>query len=138
MQVVEQGKWNIVNKIIFIAVIIVQPLFIRRFLKVSSSDISVSVPPAVYAIIMIGTTISFAGIPSIKANMITPSSPKILPNGSRNSVQILRILVSPIFILASSHIISPAGIATTIALPRMSNVLSKKERTRVLAICGVL
>ena len=40
-----------------------------------------------YDIIIIGITVSFAGKPSTKAIIITPSRPMALPNGSKKSVQ---------------------------------------------------
>jgi hypothetical protein len=138
MQVVEQGKWNKVKISIFTAVNIVHPFSVRRFFKVYRSDMSVRFPLAVYAIIMIGTTISLAGMPSIKANIITPSSPRILPKGSKNSVHRDSILLSPVFVLASSHITSPAGADIITALPRITSVLLQKDRISVFPICTFL
>lgn len=134
IQVVEQGKWKSVNISIFIAVSRLHPFSASRFFSADKSEISVRFPLAVYDIMIIGTTISFAGIPSIKANIITPSRPSILPKGSKKSVHIERILHSPMLILASSHIRSPAGADTATALPSITRVLSIKERTSVLPI----
>lgn len=138
MQDVEQGKWNSTNITIHIAVTEVQPLDINKSFSADSSDISVSTVPSEYAIIIIGTTISFAGKPSMNASNITPSSPIILPNGSRNSVQCDNSEASPAVTFAISHIISPAGIATITALPRTNSVLSRNALTRTFANCGVL
>ena len=48
------------------------------------------------------------------------------------------MLISFIFMFAVSHIISPAGAATAIALPKTKIVLSSTERTKILPICGFL
>ena len=48
-----------------------------------SDDISTRLPSAIYAIIIMGTTISFAGNPKINAIKITPSSPISDENGSK-------------------------------------------------------
>ncbi len=45
----------------------------RMSFSPKSESKSVSVPVAVYAIIIIGTTVSLAGKPSIKAVSMTPS-----------------------------------------------------------------
>ena len=76
-----------------------------------------------------GTTISFAGKPNIKARRITPSSPMNFANGSRNAAQRLSRLSPPAWIFAIHQIIIPAGAATQTALPRTKTVLSKTERT---------
>ena len=94
-------------------------------------------PLAIYAIMMIGTTISFAGKPKINANRITPSKPIMRPNGSRKSEIIVNNVTSEIVILASSQIIAPAGMATLMALPNTNNVRSKIERTITLPNCGL-
>ena len=85
---------------------------------------------------MIGITISLAGKPRINAIRITPSSPISLANGSRNSAQAFNRLVSPHFILATSHISSPAGAATAAALPSTNRVRSKIDRTITFPISG--
>ena len=54
----------------------------RMSFSPESESKSVSVPVAVYAIIIIGTTVSLAGKPSIKAVNMTPSSPMSFANGS--------------------------------------------------------
>lgn len=69
-QDVEQGKWNSTNITIHIAVTEVQPLDINKSFSADSSDISVSAVPSEYAIMIIGTTISFAGKPSMNADVI--------------------------------------------------------------------
>ena len=85
---------------------------------------------------MIGTTISFAGNPRIKASSMTPSIPMTWANGSRNPEQCARSVASPTEILAISQMMSPAGAATTIARPRTNRVLAKIERTITFPICG--
>ena len=80
-QVVAQGQCISEKSIIFIAVIIVQPLFISRVFIIFKSFISVRLPCERYVISIIGTTISFAGIPSINAIKITPSIPNTFANG---------------------------------------------------------
>lgn len=54
----------------------------RMSFSPKSESKSVSVPVAVYAIIIIGTTVSLAGKPSIKAVNMTPSSPMSFAKGS--------------------------------------------------------
>lgn len=78
---------------------------------------------------MIGKTISLAGIPKIKANKITPSSPIRLAMGSRKVAVWVRILIPDISIFAINQMIKPAGIATIMARFRTVRVLSKIERT---------
>ena len=56
------------------AVIQVHPFAVRRFLSSARLDISVNTPVCMYAIIIIGTTISLAGKPSTNAVSITPVS----------------------------------------------------------------
>ena len=93
-------------------------------------------PFAIYAIIIIGMTISLAGNPRIKAIRMTPSIPSSLPNGSRKLVQWASRVISPTVIFAISQIKSPAGAATMTALPRTNSVRSKTERTITLPIWG--
>lgn len=87
---------------------------------------------------MIGMTISFAGNPKKKAINITPSIPIIFPNGSRKLVHILSIDVSPMYIFANNHMISPAGILTNTALFKTNNVLSNIDLIITFVICGLL
>ena len=94
-------------------------------------------PDAMYDIIIIGTTISLAGRPKIKASSITPSIPRSFANGSRKSEQWLSNVEPPTETFAITHIMSPAGAATTTALANTNNVLSKIERTMILPICGL-
>ena len=72
----------------------------------------------------------------MKAAMIIPSTPIILPKGSKNSTKYFSNEVSPQFIFASIQIIAPAGAATMIALPRTNMVLSNIERIITLPIFG--
>lgn len=127
-QVVEHGQCIRQKSMVEIAVIEVHPWDNRRDFSSVKLPNSKRLPVDIYAIIIMGTTISFAGKPKIKASRITPSSPNNLANGSKNSEQIARILASPIITLAISQIISPAGAATNTALPRTNRVRSNKER----------
>ena len=136
--VVEQGQWKRENSIVFTAVKTVQPFsknssFISA--KERASDI---VPCDKYAITIIGSTVSFAGKPRIKAKSMVPSSPIVLANGSRSEDTEESNVFPPIVIFANIHIIRPAGAATAAALPRTKSVLSKMERTITLKKSGFL
>lgn len=134
--VVEHGQWKRQNNIVETAVTQVQPFDTNNCFS-SKVPISVIVPVAIYAIIMIGTTISFAGKPKIKAMSITPSNPISWANGSKNPLQCASMVTPPIDTFAISHIINPAGAAITMALPNTNNVRSKMERTITFPTCGV-
>ena len=71
--VVEQGQCINENNITLIAVIHVQPFSTNKLFNITKLSISIKLPLARYAIIMIGITISLAGNPKINANKITPS-----------------------------------------------------------------
>ena len=92
----------------------------------------------IYAITVIGITISLAGMPRINAIKITPSNPKRRAKGSRNRAHNASNELSPIKLFAISQMIRPAGIAATTALPSTNIVLSKTERISTLPICGIL
>lgn len=83
---------------------------------------------------MIGSTISLAGKPKMKAIKITPSNPNNLAKGSRtpHSDSVSSYHQSMIF--AISQIIRPAGIATTTALPKTNSVRSKIDLTMIFPI----
>lgn len=132
--VVEQGQCINENSIVLIAVIQVHPLSTKSCFKLSRLSNSKMVPCDIYAIIIIGRTISLAGNPSINAIRITPSRPIYLANGSKNSVQWLSRPESPTVTFARIHIKSPAGAAIIIARPSTNKVLSKIERIITLAI----
>ncbi len=119
-----------------IAVVTVQPLLQSISLRICELSASIRLAPDIYAIKIIGITISFAGKPRIKASRIIPSSPMILPTGSKKSASIMRIDVSFIEQLASTQIRSPAGAAVIQALPRTKMVLSNIDRTITFPICG--
>lgn len=110
----------------------------RMSFSPKSESKSVSVPVAVYAIIIIGTTVSFAGKPSIKAVNMTPSSPMSFANGSSAPEKADNRLSPRTVTFAASQIIMPAGAATAAALPRTKRVLSKIERTMTFKTCGFL
>ena len=110
----------------------------RMSFSPKSESKSVSVPVAVYAIIIIGTTVSLAGKPSIKAVSMTPSSPMSFANGSSAPEKADNRLSPRTVTFAASQIIMPAGAATAAALPRTKRVLSKIERTMTFKTCGFL
>ena len=86
-QVVEHGQWKSENIIVHIAVFIVHPLLISTIFNSAKSFISIILPVDMYAIKIIGTTISLAGNPKINAISITPSSPSMHAKGSSAEVQ---------------------------------------------------
>ena len=120
-----------------IAVVVVQPFETNNSFNADSESNWASVPCDRYAMIIIGITISFAGNPKINAIKITPSSPKIRANGSKNDEQILSRLAPSTVMFAISQIISPAGAATAAALPKTNKVLSKIERIITFVNCGL-
>ena len=85
-----------------------------------------------------GITISFGGMPKMKARSITPSRPKTFANGSKNALICKSRGVSAIVMFARSHIISPAGAAEHMARERAKSVLSLVERTKICHILGIL
>ena len=127
-QVVEQGQWNREKRIIHTAVSQVHPLSINKAFNSVKLFISIKLPCAKYDIIAIGSTISLAGKPRMKAIRITPSRPMSLANGSRKLVQCASTEQSPTVMFAISQMMMPAGAATEIALPKTNNVLSNIER----------
>jgi len=82
--VVEHGQCINENNIVLIAVIQVHPLLTNNSFNSVKLSNSIILPDSMYAMIMIGTTISLAGNPKINANNMTPSIPSSLPNGSKN------------------------------------------------------
>lgn len=138
INVVEHGQCISENIIVFIAVSQVQPLFMKISFISKILSIPTIVPFAKYVMIIIGITISFAGKPRIKAINITPSSPIIFANGSKNVETYVKMLASPTVIFAINHIIKPAGAATAAALPKTNSVRSKIERTITFPTCGFL
>lgn len=138
IHVVEHGQCISENITVHMAVFIVHPLISNISFISTSEFVSTNCPDMVYAISAIGKTISFAGKPSIKAIKITPSNPKILPNGSKKFVQCSKIVIPEILIFASNQMMIPAGNATITALPSTNNVLSNIERTITLPTFGAL
>ena len=115
----------------------VQPFSIR-ILRICAAFSSCGIVPCViYAISIIGMTISFAGKPSMNAIKITPSSPIKPANGSRKPAHTDKRLSPPILIFAASHIIAPAGAAIAAARPRTKSVRSNTERIITFPICGM-
>ena len=86
---------------------------------------------------IIGTTISFAGNPKMKAKSITPSSPSKSAKGSRKLVHIVSIDKLPTYTLDNIYIMIPAGMATTIALPNTYKVLSNILLIITFKYCGL-
>ena len=91
-QVVAHGKCNNENNITQSAVIQVQPFATSKLCNSERLWYSVKLPVDIYAINIIGITISLAGNPNIKANKITPSNPISLANGSRKFAQCIKML----------------------------------------------
>ena len=69
------------------AVTQVHPFAVSSSRMTSVLPISVRVPVARYPMSIIGSTVSFAGKPKIKARRIMPSIPKSRAAGSRNPAQ---------------------------------------------------
>lgn len=136
ISVVEQGQCIREKIIVQIPVVQLHPFATKIFFISKTLVISVKLPCAKYAIIIIGMTISFAGKPRMNAIKITPSSPISFANGSRKSAQVFSRLVSPHLILATSQISNPAGAATAAALPSTNRVRSKIDRTITFPISG--
>lgn len=136
--VVEHGQCIRVKIIVFTAVSHVQPLSESRCLTAVRSVTAVMLPVAIYAITIMGITVSFAGNPSINAIKITPSSPIKRAGASSAVQQMLSRDAPPILTFAKIHIISPAGAATAAALPSTKSVLSKTELTIIRPIAGRL
>lgn len=134
IKVVPQGKCRSVNIITLIPVRIVHPFCFKIFPISKVLSISTKEPVDKYDIRIIGSTISFAGIPSINAVKIYPSNPISFAKGSKKFAIYERIDKSPIVTFAKSHIIIPTGAATEIALPKTNNVLSKSDLTITLPI----
>lgn len=135
--VVEQGQCVREKIITEIAVFTVQPFEIKSSRIAVMEESSVRLPVDIYAIIIIGITISFAGKPKMKAIKITPSSPKRWAKGSKNVAQWRKSEISFIKTFAISQITSPAGAATATERPSTNKVLSKTERIITFANCGL-
>ena len=134
--VVAHGQWSNENSITDTAVAVVQPLATSKVRSSESVSNSKILPEDIYAIMIIGNTISLAGKPKINANSTTPSKPKRRANGSKKSAQICKSVLSPICKLANAQMISPAGAATDTARPKTNSVRSSTERTITFSICG--
>ena len=80
--VVEHGQCSRQKTMVHKAVTHVQPLFKRSVYNCGLLS-SIRLLVDIQVMIIIGTTISLAGNPRIKANKITPSSPIKCPKGSR-------------------------------------------------------
>lgn len=137
-QVVEQGQWKSINIMVFSAVTKVHPFDIRICFTANKFPVSESIPLEEYIIKMSGNTISFAGKPNINAVSIIPSSPMILPKGSKKSAMCSKIDKPFIVVFEATQIINPAGAATVMALPKTNSVLSKIDRMIIFEICGLL
>ena len=76
-----------INSMVQTAVSQVQPFWTSRALSSMRFPISRRLPVERYAIKMMGTTISLAGSPRIKAMRMTPSMPNRRAKGSKKEVQ---------------------------------------------------
>ncbi len=74
----------------------------------------------------------------MKAVSIYPSSPRSFAKGSKKQAIYESMQVPPKEIFANNHITIPIGAATDTALPSTNNVLSNKDLTIILPICGFL
>ena len=133
-RVVEQGQCISENNTKQTAVRAHQPLDRSILRRASIPPRSGRLPSARYVIRVMGRTISLAGNPSANPRSIGPSSHISLPTGSINPAMSDSRLTPPIFILARSHIIRPAGAATAAERPRTNKVRSKSERTMTFPI----
>ena len=84
-RVVEQGQCMREKSMVLMAVSHVQPLFTNSAFRAARLSIDSILPCAIYAIIIMGMTISLAGKPRMKANRITPSRPRRWAKGFRKS-----------------------------------------------------
>lgn len=132
--VVEHGQCISEKTIKQSAVTAVHPFCVKSSRKTDVLSKFVREDCAVYAIMIIGTTISLAGKPKIKAIRIIPSRPISLPKGSKKFAHILRRLVSSYVMFAIHQIIIPAGAATDTARDNTNNVRSNIERIIILTI----
>ena len=101
--VVAHGQCKSENSMTEMAVAVVQPFATSRVRSSWSVSNSKILPEDIYAIMIIGKTISLAGIPKINAKSTTPSKPKRRANGSKKSAQICKRVLSPMCRLANSQ-----------------------------------
>ena len=92
------------------AVFHVHPFASRRDCSCGRES-SERLPCTMYVMMRIGTTISFAGRPRIKASKMAPSRPRIRPIGSSACAQCESRLAPPTSTLARIHSSRPAGAA---------------------------
>ena len=118
IKVVLQGKCKSENSITLIAVRIVHPFAFNISPTAKVSSKLTRFPLFIYAIRMIGKTISFAGRPSINAVNIYPSNPINLAKGFKKFAIYESMLKFPILIFAKIQITIPTGAATATALPK--------------------
>ena len=135
--VVAQGQWQSEKISIEIAVVISQPFKINNCCTFCKFISPLIIPAPVYAIIIIGTTISFAGKPKIKASKIIPSSPIIFAKGSKKSAACKSIVLSPTKTFDIMKIKSPAGAAVIKARESTKTVRSKIDLTITFKTCGL-
>ncbi len=136
ISVVAHGQCIKENSITDMAVVTVQPLEISSVRSSVSDSNSNILPDAIYAIMMMGNTISLAGKPKINAKSTMPSKPSSAANGSKKSAQTDKSVPPPTEILANSQMTIPAGAATLTARPSTNKVRSNTERTITLSTCG--
>ena len=135
--VVAQGQWKRAKVSIHTAVFRVQPFCTSNRRTWSMAPVSDRVDADIYVISIMGMTISLAGVPSIKAISITPSSPNMDAKGWRKREHTFS-MHSPLYdIFDISHMTRPAGTATATALPNTKSVLSATERMMMSPIFGL-
>ena len=117
MIVVAQGLCSSANNIRLTAVSIVQPFPFTSRSKISELlEGPLTIMPApMYTIIMVGTTISFAGMAMMYARRMTPSKPSNNPNGFNQSAIARAKFESAMEIFARIQMIAPAGAAVCMA-----------------------
>ncbi|MNY44086.1 hypothetical protein D3C86_1790820 [compost metagenome] len=84
----------------------------------------------------IGSTISLAGSPRIKAIIMKPSSPSKFAKGSKKAAIWFSTLSPPTITLPSIQVRIPAGAATTIARVSTFRDFSLEVIRMVFQICG--
>ena len=109
--VVVQGQWKSEKSETESAVKKSQPLFIKISVKKELFVLLREEEP-IYIISTIGSTISFAVLPRIKAKRIIPSIARSLAKGSKKSAQIMSREFPFINVFAPIQSNAPAGIAT--------------------------
>lgn len=135
--VVAQGQWKRKKTMVQRAFEISKP-FSEKSTAVSEREPSLERVSPEYPMAITGRAISFAGREKTNPESIVPSRPKSFAKGSRKPAKSSSTVFSPKKEFEHSQIITPAGAATVIALPRILRVRSKTERTITFPIFGIL